>query len=199
MLRCSSYRSKYSLRILCRVPLSKVFHMLSVPANYLRRVSTVLVLGVCLCACAGTDPQPEQRVGTAPSTGTASRVGAGHSQAQLVAAVALRQVGVPYRYGGSDPGGFDCSGLVQYAYAHAGRSLPRTTGGLWQELDPVAGNALEVGDVLFFSIDGKMSHVGVYIGQNRFVHAPSSGKQVATARLDSAYYRRAFVRGGRPR
>ena len=114
------------------------------------------------------------------------------------AAVAVRQLGVPYRFGGTTIAGFDCSGLAQYAYARAGKRIPRTTAQQWQELTPVARNRLAAGDLLFFRIDGKISHVGLYLGENRFVHAPSSGREVSIAELNSDFYRRAFVRGGRP-
>ncbi len=117
---------------------------------------------------------------------------------EQAAVVAVRQLGVPYRYGGSTSKGFDCSGLVQYAYSQAGKSIPRTTAAQWQRLQPVAASNLRVGDVLFFNIEGKVSHVGLYLGRRRFVHAPSSGREVTIAELDSAYYRKAFVRGGRP-
>lgn len=112
--------------------------------------------------------------------------------------IALGQVGAPYRYGGNTPGGFDCSGLVQYSYALAGKHIPRTTSGQWAELAPVSSDDMQAGDLLFFRIDGKMSHVGLYLGDSRFVHAPSSGKRVSVESLRSAYYRSAFIRAGRP-
>lgn len=112
--------------------------------------------------------------------------------------MAVRQLGIPYRFGGTTVAGFDCSGLAQYAYARAGKRIPRTTAQQWQELAPVARNRLVAGDLLFFRIDGKISHVGLYLGENRFVHAPSSGRKVSIAELDSDFYKRAFVRGGRP-
>ncbi|MDX1403634.1 MAG: C40 family peptidase [Woeseiaceae bacterium] len=114
------------------------------------------------------------------------------------AGIAARQVGVPYRYGGSTPSGFDCSGLAQYAYSKAGRRIPRTTGDQWRHLSPVPKSRLAVGDLLFFRIEGKISHVGLYLGHGRFVHAPKSGRTVSIEYLDSDFYRRAFVRGGRP-
>lgn len=114
------------------------------------------------------------------------------------ASVALRQVGASYRYGGSTPAGFDCSGLVHYAYRQAGLSIPRTSAGQWAELTPVSGRDVRAGDLLFFSIDGKMSHVGLYLGDGRFVHAPSSGRTVEVERLESRFYRKAFLRAGRP-
>ena len=120
------------------------------------------------------------------------------SVGERAAVVAVRQVGVPYRYGGSSTEGFDCSGLVHYAYAKAGRSIPRTTRHLWRDLRPVAADQLRVGDLLFFDINGSVSHVGLYLGSRRFVHAPSTGREVTVEQLDSAFYRAAFVRGGRP-
>ena len=115
------------------------------------------------------------------------------------ASIAVRQIGVPYRYGGNTTSGFDCSGLAQYAYARSGIHIPRTTAEQWRGLDPVAEKDLEVGDILFFRIEGTISHVGLYLGDKRFVHAPSSGREVGVADLNSRFYAQAFVRGGRPR
>ncbi|MGI9205543.1 MAG: C40 family peptidase [Woeseiaceae bacterium] len=117
---------------------------------------------------------------------------------ERAAVVALRQIGVPYVYGGSTDQGFDCSGLVQYAYAGAGRRIPRTTSEQWRQLTPVKDREMRVGDLLFFRIGGSISHVGMYLGDRRFVHAPSSGRQVSVEVLDSDFYRRAFVRAARP-
>jgi cell wall-associated NlpC family hydrolase len=113
-------------------------------------------------------------------------------------AIALSQVGVPYRYGGAGPAGFDCSGLVHYAYGKAGKRLPRTTGELWDHATPVKGDRMRAGDLLFFRFDGKMSHVGMYVGDGHFVHAPSSGKRVSVERLASPVYGEAFIRAARP-
>ena len=100
-------------------------------------------------------------------------------------------VGKPYRYGGNTPAGFDCSGLVQYSYRQAGVSLPRETGELLRTSMPLRGAHLRRGDLLFFDQDGrKKSHVGIYLGDGRFVHAPSSGKQVRTDRLDAPYWKK---------
>jgi cell wall-associated NlpC family hydrolase len=118
---------------------------------------------------------------------------------ESAAAVALDQVGIPYRYGGTGPGGFDCSGLVQYSYLQAGKRIPRTTQQLWSSTDAVGNHDLRVGDLLFFNREGKMSHVGLYLGQRQFVHAPASGRTVSVASLDSPYYQSTFLRGGRPR
>jgi len=125
--------------------------------------------------------------------------GSPQARGAQAAVEAVRQVGVPYRYGGATVNGFDCSGLVQFAYALAGTRIPRTTADQFQQLSPVADRDLQVGDLLFFRIDGGISHVGMYLGSRRFVHAPSTGREVSIAELDSAFYRDTFVRGGRPR
>jgi cell wall-associated NlpC family hydrolase len=119
------------------------------------------------------------------------------SPGQRAAVAALQQVGVPYEYGGQSPRGFDCSGLVHYAYQRAGVSIPRTTTQLWTAARPVHGDELRAGDLLFFRIDGKLSHVGLYVGKRRFVHAPQSGRTVAVASLEAPFYRQALIRGGR--
>jgi cell wall-associated NlpC family hydrolase len=120
------------------------------------------------------------------------------SAAEKAAIIAVRQVGVPYRYGGASRQGFDCSGLVHFAYSGTGQRVPRTTGELWRRLAPVSRERLRVGDVLFFRIDGSISHVGLYLGNRRFVHAPATGRNVSVETLETPFYREAFVRGGRP-
>ena len=173
--------------------------MSSLPARFVCRLVTILVLASLLEACghdqvrrlADAEKSSRQSLPTAASNR--------RSSAEQAAIVAVRQVGVPYRYGGSTVNGFDCSGLVQYAYAKAGKSIPRTTSDQWRQMSPVSGSNLKVGDLLFFRIDGRISHVGLYLGSRRFVHAPSSGREVTIAELDSDYYRKTFVRGGRPK
>ncbi len=160
--------------------------MISQTAQIIRRLVAVLVVA-SLLGCASQPPQESVK-----------NTGRSYGNADQAAAVAMQQVGVPYRYGGSTPQGFDCSGLIYYAYSRAGKNVPRTTGSLWSGIQPVANNSLQVGDVLFFRIEGKMSHVGMYIGDNQFVHAPSSGKFVTVGSLQSDFYRKAFLRAGRP-
>lgn len=119
---------------------------------------------------------------------------------QRAAQVALSMKGVPYRYGGSTPQGFDCSGLVQYSYARAGARLPRTTRSLWRASRAVPLAHVRPGDLLFFHQQGKRySHVGLYLGGGRFVHAPSSGKTVSIATLAQPYWRRHLAGARRPR
>jgi len=112
---------------------------------------------------------------------------------------ALAMVGKPYRYGGSSPAGFDCSGLVHYSYGRAGVRLPRSTEGLRRASRPVSAKGLQRGDLLFFDQEGKKSsHVAIYIGGDRFVHAPSTGKQVHVASFADRYWQRHFSDARRP-
>lgn len=103
---------------------------------------------------------------------------------------ALAMVGTPYHYGGDSPSrGFDCSGLVQYSYARAGMRVPRTTSGLYRQSRTISPDELRRGDLLFFDQEGKKSsHVALYVGADRFVHAPSSGKSVHVTNF-SSYWR----------
>ena len=75
--------------------------------------------------------------------------------------------------------------------------MPRTTGQLWSAARTVERRELRAGDLLFFNIEGKMSHVGLYLGDERFVHAPQSGRRVSVASLDSPFYSAALLRAGR--
>jgi murein DD-endopeptidase len=112
---------------------------------------------------------------------------------------ALEVVGTPYIWGGNAPGGFDCSGLVQYSYALAGLELPRVTVKQRTASRAVPRKQLRPGDLLFFHIDGKRySHIGIYIGDGKFVHAPRTGKFVSTASLDNPYWKRNFGGARRP-
>jgi murein DD-endopeptidase len=113
-------------------------------------------------------------------------------------AVAKRMLGMPYHYGGASPQrGFDCSGLVYYSFKQAGINAPRTTQTLYRNAFAVEPTALRQGDLLFFRIDGKISHVGLYVGGNVFVHAPSSGKVVSYASLDTPYWHERLIKAGR--
>jgi peptidoglycan DL-endopeptidase CwlO len=116
--------------------------------------------------------------------------GAGHPAA---ASIALRYLGVPYVWGGASPSGFDCSGLVMYVYAQLGISLPHYTVAQWGATSHISLSQAQPGDLVFF--DG-LGHVGIYLGNNQFVHAPHTGTVVQVASL-SGYYASALVGVGR--
>jgi cell wall-associated NlpC family hydrolase len=113
--------------------------------------------------------------------------------------VATRMIGAPYRYGASGPASFDCSGLVQYSYGLAGIALPRTSKEQFGMAVPIRLTDAKPGDLLFFRYDGSVSHVGIYLGDLRFVHAPSSGKEVEVASLQNPHYQQHFLQAGRLR
>jgi len=107
-----------------------------------------------------------------------------------VVPLALALVGAPYRWGGADPRGFDCSGFVMYVYGRAGVSLPHGTAKQYRLGTPVARKELAPGDIVFFD---RLNHSGIYIGDGRFVHASKSGDAVKVARLDEAWFERRWV------
>ena len=108
---------------------------------------------------------------------------------------ALATLGVDYRWGGSSRAqGFDCSGLVQHVYREAyGIALPRHTLAQSREGRPVARAALEIGDLVFYNtLKQPYSHVGIYMGDGRFIHAPRTGASVRVEKMDSAYWSKRF-------
>ena len=119
----------------------------------------------------------------------------------LIAQQALAQSGAPYRYGGADPAsGFDCSGLVSYAHSREGISVPRTAAAQFAAARKVDADSLQAGDLVFFRLvpgSHAVTHVGIYTGQGRFVHAPQTGRSVGEASLDDPYYRERFAGAGR--
>lgn len=114
----------------------------------------------------------------------------GAANGVLIRAIGL--VGTPYRYGGNTPDtGFDCSGLVNYVFRDMlDLRLPRTSRELAALQGPkIAIDRLAAADLVFFGSGGDVSHVGIYVGEGRFVHAPSNGGTVRLDRLDGAYWR----------
>jgi cell wall-associated NlpC family hydrolase len=106
-----------------------------------------------------------------------------------VAEFALAFRGVPYRSGGADPAGFDCSGLVQYVFAQYGIIVPRVVEEQWQVGDKIKSSQIKPGDLLFFSSKGPgASHVAIALDSERFVHAPNSTGVVRVEALSSSYW-----------
>jgi cell wall-associated NlpC family hydrolase len=107
-----------------------------------------------------------------------------------VVSIALRYLGIPYRWGGASPAGFDCSGFVMYVYGRLGLALPHNGAQLWGVGRFVPRNHLAAGDVVFFN---GLGHVGIYIGRGRFVHSPQSGDVVKISRLSEGWYSSTYV------
>ncbi|GGL04369.1 hypothetical protein GCM10014719_03200 [Planomonospora parontospora subsp. antibiotica] len=142
------------------------------------------------------------QVSGAPLTGASakaatrlSKAARQKAKAAKAVSVAKRQVGAPYRWGGTGPRAFDCSGLAQYSWRKAGVRLPRITHSQYRAVrKKVSWRSLRPGDLLFFYGKG---HVGIYVGKGRMVHAPSSGRTVRIVKLKN-YYRSSFAGAVRP-
>src|SRR5690606_37364318 len=152
----------------------------------------LISIALLLSACSSRAPSPQPVY--SPAVSSSSWQGG----AEDVLFRALGLVGTPYRYGGNTPeGGFDCSGLLGDAYRDAGGiSLPRPTGELRAMRTPeVRRDALQSGDLVFFATNGgsAVSHAGIYVGEGRFVHAPSSGGTVRLDSLDNVYWQRVYL------
>jgi cell wall-associated NlpC family hydrolase len=145
------------------------------------------------CASTGAVPRPFPVPGSQGSQGSQGwRDSIVDSPALVGTALALR--GAPYRNGGADPNGFDCSGFTQYVFAQYGVALPRGVREQFQAGQLVKSADLAPGDLLFFSTTAPgASHVGIAVGSDQFVHAPSSTGAVRVERLSSSYWARRFL------
>ncbi|MDP3845365.1 MAG: C40 family peptidase [Pseudomonas sp.] len=158
----------------------------------LSRLALVLVTAL-LTACVSHPP---------PNPVTQAPVEHFSASADDVLLRAIGLVGTPYVYGGNTPqSGFDCSGLIGYVYRDAaGIVLPRSTRELLAMPVPsIRREALQTGDLVFFATSGggKVSHAGIYVGDGRFVHAPSSGGTVRLESLSTAYWQKSYLNAKR--
>lgn len=157
-----------------------------------RAVLTLLLIGA-LAGCGGGGQSVRADSPTGPATHSWAVVApADPAAANAVLMRAFSLVGTPYKYGGNTPqSGFDCSGLITYVYRDVlALSLPRTTGDLAAYQGPrIKPEALTAGDLVFFGSAGRVSHAGIYVGEGRFVHAPSTGGTVRLDHLDGHYWR----------
>ena len=163
----------------------RAFHCLACAA-------ALLVLGGC-----STTPSPPS---SATSSSRAPASPLSDEQAHDIAIHALGLVGTPYRYGGNTPDtGFDCSGLIGYVYRHrVGQAPPRTVAQLSGWGQSIANGDLRVGDLVVFGTGRTPSHAGIYVGEGRFVHAPSTGGTVRMDHLQSRYWARQNAAFRRP-
>ena len=155
------------------------------------RPVALLLLGL-LAACGGKDNVRSQALAQPAGKDWPTVQPADPESANSVLMRAIGLVGTPYRYGGNTPeSGFDCSGLVTYVYRDMlDLRLPRTSRELADVQGPrIAPEKLAAADLVFFGSKGNVSHVGIYVGEGRFVHAPSTGGTVRLDRLDGPYWR----------
>jgi cell wall-associated NlpC family hydrolase len=175
----------------------------------MHRIGLLVALCAVSAACASTGavPRPFPSPGGATPAPRAPTAGApaglpappaelppAQALGHRIAAMALEFRGVPYRNGGADPGGFDCSGLVAYVFTRHGRSVPRHTSAQFAVGSPIDRTAIRAGDLVFFStVAAGASHVGIALDDDEFVHAPSSRGVVRVERLTAAYWRSRFI------
>lgn len=155
----------------------------------LRAALSALLL-LSLGACSTLSPSAE----SGPPTGVPVVLNpvANLDPVALLVNSATSMLGQPYRYGGAGPGGFDCSGLVEYAARNAGISLPRTAQEQMTTGTSVARAELQPGDLVFLHLTRKELHVGLALGADRFIHAPSRGRNVRIDSLAAAPYSKGF-------
>ncbi|MBN8264655.1 MAG: C40 family peptidase [Xanthomonadales bacterium] len=134
--------------------------------------------------------QALQAASAAPSTST---------RVKTVLQRAFALLGTPYRWGGSSPdGGFDCSGLVGYVFRSIGIDLPRVSRAMANEGVPITDRtALAEGDLVFFGRRGRVDHVGIYVGDGKFLHAPRTGRDVTVSSLTSGYWAQKYMEARR--
>jgi cell wall-associated NlpC family hydrolase len=150
---------------------------------------TVLVLLCTLVGCSTAPPSGASQ----PPPPTTTPVGPARlsvDEANDVTLYAISLVGTPYRWGGNTPAsGFDCSGLIGHVYqSRAHVAAPRTVASLVSWGQAVPQDAVRTGDLVVFAPRGAATHAGIYVGEGRFVHAPSTGGTVRLERLASAYW-----------
>ncbi len=163
------------------------------------RIVGLALASACLvlagCGRKDTRPAPPQASTPVPQRDWRVIEPTNPAAANAVLMRAISLVGTPYRYGGNTPeGGFDCSGLVNYVFRDMlDLRLPRTSRELATYQGPrIEPDRLAAADLVFFGSGGNVTHVGIYVGEGRFVHAPSTGGTVRLDHLDGTYWRRHY-------
>lgn len=156
-----------------------------------------LLLALLIAGCSQSPPKPSGTSGrpqaSVPARGWFSLPSDDHAQEIVLYALGLLDTG--YRFGGKNPeAGLDCSGMVSYIVEQvSGRRLPYNAAGIAERTRPIAASALRPGDLVFFNTLGRTySHMGIYLGDGKFIHAPNSRGKVRVDRLDSRYYAERF-------
>ncbi|MEM7401940.1 MAG: C40 family peptidase [Pseudomonadota bacterium] len=157
------------------------------------RISLLIIASVFIFACSHTPQDIEPQ-----NVEEYSEPVVPLKKGQKIADLARAMLGSPYKYGGDSPSGFDCSGLVFYTHGELGIRTPRTSLQQFNTAKAITTTQLSSGDLVFFKLNKQdVSHVGIYIGQGRFVHAPKSGKRVSVNYLNDEYWKPRFAGAGR--
>lgn len=113
---------------------------------------------------------------------------------ESIISTAKNYLGVKYNFGGTATSGFDCSGFVGYVFRQNGIILPRTTRAQFSKGEKISLESAQPGDLVFFNISpGRVTHVGIYLGELKFIHAPSSGKEISISSMDISYWKERFA------
>jgi cell wall-associated NlpC family hydrolase len=163
--------------------------------------STIGLTGLLLTISilSGCNSQPNRQSSSSVMLSPLANASINSSEArQIVVEKSIAQLGKPYKLSGNSPSeGFDCSGLVFYTHLNAGKLVPRRAEEQFTSIKP--SSKILPGDLVFFSTDSRgkrVDHVGIYIGQNTFIHAPGKGKAVSTAKITDDYWKKRLVGAG---
>jgi cell wall-associated NlpC family hydrolase len=156
-------------------------------------ICSVVLLCASLTVRAQAQPAPPEASGLG-GVPMAAQVRLAPGSLHPAVELAKTLLGIPYRWAGTNPAqGFDCSGLVYYVYNQLQVRVPRMQRDLFHRAQQVQKSQLEPGDLLFFDTFARLSHVGIYIGDGQFIHAPRRGLSVSIESMDSSYYRNRYV------
>ena len=154
--------------------------------------------GIFLCVALISGCASQDRLPSGPSESRAPSAKAAATMGDTIARFAQAQLGVPYHFGGASPEqGFDCSGLVFYTHQRVGLAVPRTSQSQYHRALKISRTQARPGDLVFFSDQKKLSHVGIYLGGGSFIHAPTTGRRVSEGHLSQPYYQQHLVGFGR--
>lgn len=153
----------------------------------------LLFVSIVISSCSQSPTRKPGDDSQRPTQQTPSR----SIQRNQVVQSAYQMLGSPYRFGGTTPRGFDCSGLTQHAYKASGITIPRITGQQRDQSKTISSySQLLPGDLIFFKTGRKTNHVGIYTGNGEFIHASTGKRRVVKVKLDTPYWRKNFVKFG---
>jgi cell wall-associated NlpC family hydrolase len=158
---------------------------------------SILFLIILLISGCTSQPKPQSTKSVMEPSTPIQSIG-NHEARKIVVENTIAQLGKPYKLSGNSPSeGFDCSGLVFYTHLNAGKLVPRRAEEQYTTIKQ--SNKILPGDLVFFTTDSRgkrVDHVGIYIGQNTFIHAPGKGKAVSTAKITDEYWQKRLVGAG---